>query len=362
MNVVFLVPNLKKCGPINVLLSLLKHLSCEKKIVVSLFGHDDANVLNTIDELGVVHKSLNLHAKDILLHRNRIKKQIQSFNPDVINSHGIQADVALSLIKINAYKVSTVHCNYFEDYTNRFGYVAGRIVARLHCHANNKNNHNICCSESIYYSMKNKLLKCSFIRNGIITKGYTKKVKMKCKNKVTKELGIPKESMLYVFLGVLNKRKNVVELINTFKKYRKTNEYLLVIGDGQQYNKCKKVADSSIKMLGKKQDARNYLLASDVYISNSKAEGLSMSILEAIDAGDSLLLSRITSHEECINIVSGKIAAATFNTKDFLDKKEQVLLSAQKNPESLPTDIEMVISSSRMANEYSSAFKKGMKI
>lgn len=362
MKVLFLIPNLKNCGPVNVLLSIIRDIKCDKVIVFSLFGNDDLAIVDSIKKRGAEYRNLNLNMGDIIFRTRTIRRVIEEYSPDVINAHGIQADLLLSKLKMQVYKISTQHCNYFEDYSSRFGVIVGYLIAALHCHFNNKNDKNICCSKAVYDEMKKHVRKCTFIRNGIIAKGYTEKEKKRYKNKITKELGLPGNSILYIYLGVLSKRKNVINLIKLFKEARKEDEYLLIVGDGGQFEKCKRLIDSHIIMTGKKQNARDYLLASDIYVSNSRSEGLSMSILEAIDAGDSLFLSNNASHNECVDIIGGKMAAMTYDSCSFSEVKELIVKKTLNNPRCLPCDVEKKISSTRMAFEYGEAFKEGVKI
>lgn len=73
-------------------------------------------------------------------------------------------------------------------------------------------------------------------------------------------------------------------------------------------------------MLGFQNDSIAYMKISDVYISASKSEGFSISVLEALSCGLGLFLSDIPSHREVVNMESETYLGETFTQNDFLKK------------------------------------------
>ena len=113
---------------------------------------------------------------------------------------------------------------------------------------------------------------------------------------------------------------------------------------------------TNILMLGYQNNVIDYYLASDIYISASCSEGFSMSILEALSAGNLLLLSNIPSHNEMINLESSIYLGETFDKNNFKEKKKKVCLKLKENN---VLEICDIISAKKMADLYLTEYKVG---
>lgn len=99
---------------------------------------------------------------------------------------------------------------------------------------------------------------------------------------------------LFTYTGRIDECKNISLLVESFYKYHKDfpNSELYIIGDGPDFETTKSKIDSLnasdfIHMTGRKNHdvIVDYLVNSDVFLFPSKAEGVSLSILEALSAG-----------------------------------------------------------------------------
>ncbi|MBR1875326.1 glycosyltransferase [Candidatus Saccharibacteria bacterium] len=283
---------------------------------------------------------------DIIFNRfDKVQNFISKISPDVIHSHGIQADYILSKISSKGLKVSTIHSNYKEDYNEQFWPIVSKMLEKWHYSMHKKIDINVCCSESVYFEAVKHINNCIFIRNGIDVNLFSGKKLLK-----RSEIGVPRDATVYLYLGRLIRRKKVPELLTLFKKSCNEKDILIIAGDGNEYDKCKSLANKQVKFVGYVNNPRDYLRISDVYISNSSSEGLSMSVLEAIASGNKLLLSNILSHRECLKM-SEKDTGYTFNEENFLAKKKLVdkLVKAKTK---VDENTLYSISAKRMANEY----------
>jgi glycosyltransferase involved in cell wall biosynthesis len=162
--------------------------------------------------------------------------------------------------------------------------------------------------EKILELKKKEIKKINFIKHDICTVSYPYKKfilkehffnKIKKKIKVV-ELGIKnlsvkknkkiKKSLIYV--GSLEKRKNVLFLINIFHKlYEYDKRYsLTIVGTGPEEFQLKKIAKSlelPIKFLGSKnsKEILNELKKHSIYVHTSIKESFSLSLLEAKMSG-----------------------------------------------------------------------------
>lgn len=349
MKIVYLIPNLRNCGPINVAIGIATNICAGKIYFISIDGKRDSNILiERLKQKSISHIQLHMSNKDIFAGDTRALSAIlKKIHPDVVHSHGIQANILLSKIPHGDFlRISTIHSNYLEDYKEQFGILLSPVLAKIHFLAHNKLDLNICCSQSVLSATEKYVKKCVCIRNGTKTYQINKCDKIKAKIEITKQLHLPTDAKLFIYVGALAKCKSVPRLIKMFVAQRLNDEYLLIVGDGKERRKCKKNLDDHVLMLGKQQNPWRFLLASDIYISNSKSEGLSMSVLEAMAARNYLLLSDIPSHRECINL--NKNSGLTFTQSDFSKKKKHIVQSLRK----LPNNPSAVITEKTMAQKY----------
>lgn len=351
MKIVYIITNIKNCGPFSVIQGLLDNISASK-YVISLFGHDDKSVIKNLEDNGITVISLKLSRSNIFFKGKKVlKKVLDEINPDVVHSHGLLPDYLLSKID-NHYKVSTIHNNPYEDYKYNFGFM-GPFWIWFHLRSLKHFDKVIGCSKSVYDVLEKKLNNCTFICNGINIDRYDKDT---IRKKVRDELNLASSDIIYIYAGVLSNRKNVLTLINYFDDYHDDNEYLLILGDGPLKEKCLNIKSENVLMLGHQANVMDYYLASDIYISASLSEGFSISILEALSAGNLLLLSDIPSHREMVCLNPDIYLGEVFYKNDFKQNKDKVCLKLNDNNSLEICDI---ISAKKMADLYLAEYEVG---
>ena len=355
MKKIYIITNIKNCGPYRVLESMINYSKSKDKniSIISVFGKDDAKIIEDLKNKGINVYSLNLNKFSFVINgRKKLKNILCILKGDVVHSHGILPDYLLSKVR-NYKKVTTLHNNMYEDYIFSFGKFFGKFLIMIHKKQLEKFDSVVCCSKSIYYFLKNKYKNknLTYVVNGIDYLSEKQIVSAKLKNKIRKEFNISNQDRLFIYIGVLSEGKNIVELIKMFNETGKNNK-LLVLGNGEKYEECKLLANDNIYMLGYIKDVFPYLIASDVYISNSLSEGFSISVLEALMCNKTLFLSDIPSHKEVVNM-SSEYCGTIFNSKDFLKKINDLKLAKKFSDEFL-----YLISSERMVDEYEKIYKQ----
>ncbi|HHB1599825.1 TPA: glycosyltransferase, partial [Acinetobacter baumannii] len=107
---------------------------------------------------------------------------------------------------------------------------------------------------------------------------------------------------IYIYAGRLIRRKRVPELIDLFLIKAQHDDLLIILGDGEELDKCKeRAAQGNIKLIGNVDNPEFYYQISDFVISNSSAEGYPMSIIEAVSCGCFAFLSDIEPHREFVS-------------------------------------------------------------
>lgn len=354
MRILYLISNIKQCGPYRVLESLINDSNNNTFAVISLFGNDDKKIVNDLKKKNIYVDCLNLSKFNIFFKGfKELKKVINIFKPNIIHSHGILPDYLVSKVKI-AKKISTLHNNMYEDYLYSFGRIKSFILIRWHQHIYKSFDNVVCCSKSIYDYMikKNKKIKFSYVENGIDPIKIQNKDSIR--EKIREELNISKEDIVFIYTGVISNRKKVVELIELFLKTKiKYNYKLLILGNGPLFEKCSDLSkhNKNIIMLGYKKDVMPYLIASDVYVSNSSSEGLSISVLEALMLDKTLLLSEIPSHIENIKMIK------SYCGKNFNDESFEQIINNLDIKNNYSQEDYYLISSERMVKEYEEIYK-----
>ncbi len=114
------------------------------------------------------------------------------------------------------------------------------------------------------------------------------------------------DGFVLAFVGEISNRKNQEFLIWSFPlvKEKIPNAVLWLIGGGNTEKLTRMALDTglsqSIRILGYRENAVDYISACDLYVSASSAEGLPFNIVEALGCGKTVLASNIKGHRDII--------------------------------------------------------------
>lgn len=311
LKIVYICSTLQRTGPVNILYNILSVNRVKEEITpyiitLSLEGKDSR--LEDFEVLGIQVISLNLsHSSMTLLGSKVLLKELNKLKPDICHSFGFRADILCSrkCIRNNFEMTSSLYNYPYDDYPMLYGAYKGGMMAKLHIKALKRFDKVITCSEFI----KSKL---AILGVDNIVRIYTgvdshffRPVTQDRKMEVRKRLDIPKDAIVFIFIGYLIKRKNPLILVDAFAKLLNDNPelnvYLLVMGDGPLMEDCKYIYNGDkISYIGNQLSTREWLEASDVYISSSFSEGFPTAVLEAMASGLICLLSDISPHVEMV--------------------------------------------------------------
>ncbi|KZX17379.1 putative teichuronic acid biosynthesis glycosyltransferase TuaC [Methanobrevibacter cuticularis] len=156
------------------------------------------------------------------------------------------------------------------------------------------------------------------------------------KAKFKKELKIPANQPMILFVGNIIKRKNVVTLLKA-KQLMKENCTLVVVGGGPLLNKLKKrVCDEKIANViftGPRNDIENIIPSADLLILPSYSESFGLVLIEALACGKPVIGSNVGGIKEII-------------TKDV------GLLIDPKNPKDLANAIDLILSDDELRSKF----------
>lgn len=297
IEIAYVINYITQNGPSNVVLNLIRNLdrSIFHVSLITLFSGNKQTIVQVLEKNGVtVYECRSLTRVGCFCGKDEeFTSIVKKGRFDILHTHGIIPDILSSRVKLPIKRVTTLHNNMFEDYLYTYGPVEGRLLIKIHLEALKKIDVCVCCSESICQVMSKYIKSIYYIRNGIESVVSHVAVTRSC-------LNIPESAWVFLYAGALSKRKNVVWLVRNFVHFHAENEYLLLIGSGDEAEKCKLAADSHVCILGYQEDPVAYMNISDIYVSASKSEGFSISVLEALSCGLGLFLSDIPSHCEVI--------------------------------------------------------------
>lgn len=305
MKVLYIVSTLRVCGPINQLFALVKHLDSQtfEPIILTLSPEPTSSALTRFQKLGVRVNSLKLsRLQGFLVGKSALKKFVADCHCDIIHTHGIRADIYAAKY-LQKYKlITTIHNYPYHDYPMKYGKLFGSFMARQHLRALRKIDLPVACSNTISKMLEFHNLNSYVVQNGVDTTLYNPPTP-KERLQLRQQLGLPLNPKIFIAVGALIERKQPETVIRGFiTSEAKEREMLLIVGEGSLRNTCETISltNSCIKFIGQVDNVADYLKAADYFISASLAEGLPISVMEALACGLPVCLSDIEPHREIL--------------------------------------------------------------
>jgi glycosyltransferase involved in cell wall biosynthesis len=341
--------------------TLLKNLSIgfessNNQVLVVIIDQlsDDISEVNKINELhenGIKVVSLGRKPSENKMRLLfEIRKILNEFKPNIVHIHSLLGAYYFfpfsffSKIKF----VQTIHSTKIDNrLIHRFFY---KYVFKIKCKT-------IYCSEEARISLKNYVGEGIVIDNGIPT--YHNR---NIREQILEEYKIPKMSTILLNVGRISVEKNQIILIKLIERLNEefVNENFQLLLCGMNYNDAyysellknidKSPFKKNIHYIGVKNDINNLMFSSDLYISSSIYEGLPITVLEAINAGVSIVLSPIKEHLNVFSNVDGCYFPDEKDIESYLDlfKKQKGIFS--QNKEELISKREAIINKYHINN------------
>lgn len=289
----YIVSTLKRSGPTTQLYNLVNYLDRKRfePYIITLSPEPEDSMWMDFHKIEVRLDTLALsRTMGFFVAKRKLKEKIERIHPDLVHTQGIRADVLFSSIEFKKPWFLTVRNYPWHDYCMKYGMIMGGIMVLKHMSVMKNCNNVITCSRAIGSLLEEKNIKNLPIQNGVNFQGE-KPTKLKQINSLSKPV--------FVSVGHLRLRKNMIMLIDAFNLYSKKNDgSLVILGDGPQMERLKKRAGKGIYLFGRVSNVEDFLCSSDYFVSASKSEGLPNAVLEALATGLPALLSNIPSHLE----------------------------------------------------------------
>jgi len=254
----------------------------------------------------------------------KLRKLIRKEKPNILLSNGFPAVflVPLSVLFLKAKpKIFYVHHSQKqkENFLTRKIYLwflrrYEKIIAVSSATADSL--------ESVFPEIKEKILT---IPNGIDTKRFEIK---ESKEELRKKLNLP-DGILGICVGRLAPFKNQKFLIKLAKEIKRDDFYILIVGDGDEYENLKKEIEKEkledrVRLLGfiPSDEIPYYLKASDIFLYPSLKEGFGIVVLEAMAVGLPVVIFREIYIEEFGNDI-----LVANNEEEFINYARQLVES-----------------------------------
>lgn len=176
------------------------------------------------------------------------------------------------------------------------------------------------------------------IRNGVDTERYAPLPEDE-KAALRRSIGLPIEVPIVIYSGRLALEKRIHHLLSVWPRIRKINPdaRLLILGEGDQAHQLHSMATPGVQFLGAIDDVTPYLKAADIFVLPSAAEGLSVSMLEAMSSG------------------LAPIVTAVGGAPEVITHQQDGLLIAPDDLEQLETALQQLIESHAMTTQLGRA-------
>ncbi|MGB3008465.1 MAG: glycosyltransferase family 4 protein [Chitinophagaceae bacterium] len=258
----------------------------------------------------------------------QVKRLIREHQIDIVHAHGSRANsnILWAARSLGIPVVYTVHGWSFHQDQNP---VAHKIRVFSEKYLTSKTDLNISVSFSNQQSGKKyiKSFNSIVINNGIDQNKFNPE---KCYKNIRKELNIPVDEILVLFIARFTAHKQPLSLINAFAKTLMANPklHLLMVGEGDQKQMAKELIDShglnhKITLHSFRQDVPDVLANADIFVLPSLWEGLPIGLLEAMAMGKAVIASNVDGTSE---IIVDNLNGLLVNTNNLSEELTTALL------------------------------------
>ena len=214
-----------------------------------------------------------------------LSKVIKNFEPDVVHSHMVHANIFTRLVRI-ATPIKKLICTaHNSDEGGRLRMLAYRFTHNLADLTTNVSN------EAVQAFIEKKAVPDSDIittYNGIDLSRFF--YNSEAKNKILNELNINTNSYLILAVGRFSEQKDYPNLLHAFKILKNKSIgviKLIIAGDGELRSEIEKIIDEldlkqDIYLLGRRSDIPDLMSAADLFVLSSKYEGFGLVVAEAM--------------------------------------------------------------------------------
>src|SRR4051812_2328047 len=311
------------------LLSLVENLD-KLKFEPVVLSFTEGPMIERLQEMKIpVHVIHTTRPFDIT-RWNTVKKFIAEQRVDLVHAHGTRANsnVLWAAKSLRIPLVYTVHGWSFHPDQNSF---VRRMRIMGEKFLTSRSDINISVSASNQQTGKDYMpsFQSVVINNGIDLNKFNPDKSYK---DIRKELGIPADKLLVLFIARFTLHKQPLSLIRAFASAVSSipHMHLLMAGDGDQKDEAIKLIkelklEKNITLSSFRQDVPDVLATADLFVLPSLWEGLPIGLLEAMAMGKAIIASKVDGTSE---IIRHKQNGWMVETADLIPNLTKTLIEA----------------------------------
>lgn len=257
-----------------------------------------------VKELGIEAFEIPMKSPYDLSAARKVAKLCKELSIDTIQTHFIRERYIAALSKLMGNKARLIYTSHVVvpksaalKFTNRL--VSSREYKMIAvCYAGRE--------QMFEEGLKQDKIKV--IHNGVNVSYWSEGIQ----STIREEFGIAQDEFVMTTTGRFNELKGQAFLIESIKELdlitqgKNIKFKVILAGDGELLEECKELAESfgvvdKIIFTGFRKDIKNILYGSDLYVSPSKTEALSMSIIEALACSLPVISTDVGGTSEVIN-------------------------------------------------------------
>lgn len=300
----YIVTSLMKCGPMNMLYTLVSNIDRElfDVTIITLKPEPDNSLQSKFEELGIpIYKIGNTNSHVLFGLKRRVVETVEQIGSDIVHAHGMWPDYYSGYIK-HVPTVVSVHNKLKEDYVPLYGCLMGAGITELDAYSMRRTSLAISVSNSVAAIAESKYgIQSKVVINGVDTVQFAS-VSDVVRGQLREKLHIGQGSYVFLHIGNMIVRKNPFLLAKAFCLAYKKNPTIELhfLGDGPLLIDCKKqfANQKGIVFHGNVDNVDEYMKAADCMVSATASDGMSMATLEGLACGLRGVMSDIDVHRE----------------------------------------------------------------
>ncbi len=238
---------------------------------------------------GKIYQMPAINLKNIYTYRKKLKALlIKHPEYQIVHSHlDSLSALPLSVAKKAGIPTRIAHShttNFDKNYKSSIRHVYKKFIKYY------ATDYFGCSKEAVDFMFGKNIPDYYIMHNAIDVDKF--KYNQKVRNKVRKNLNIPKDVLVVGHVGRFNYPKNHEFLIDIFYELHKKNKdsLLMLVGEGDLKQKIINKVDKlgladSVIFLGSRPDVNELMQAMDIFVFPSRYEGLGIALIEAQAAG-----------------------------------------------------------------------------